>query len=74
MLIIFLFLFCVCWGGGGGGGRGKLFFWLLMFIQATKERYIFFMPALGGCLDSSVLASCLPFVNSGYLIAFLILI
>jgi hypothetical protein len=37
------------------------------------------MPALGGRLDSSVLASCFPFVNNGYffvgyLIAFLILI
>jgi hypothetical protein len=37
------------------------------------------MPALGGCFDSSVFASCLPFVNSGYffvgyLIVFLILI
>jgi len=80
MLVIhFVFVLCVFGGGERKGGRGKLIFWLLGFIQATKERYIFFMLDLGGRLDSSVLASCLPFVNSGYsfvgyLLVFLILI
>jgi hypothetical protein len=64
---------------GGGGGEVKNYFLFFGLIKATKERYIFFMPALGGCFDSSVFASCLPFVNSGYffvgyLIVFLILI
>jgi hypothetical protein len=29
------------------------------------------MPALGGRLDSSVLASCFPFVNNGFFLCWL---